>query len=159
MLEENAKVITLLENSVLVEIVNRSACTTCSARKGCGQSLLSRITGSKRTRIEVSNAMNLSLKEGEEVVLGIEESSLLKATAVAYLLPLLGLLQGSVFGKLLDVSEFLIVFMALFGFVIGICLVYMHGYKTGKQDNYQPLILRSLSSNSQPVGISVVTPL
>lgn len=76
-----------------VETQRKSACGACQASKGCGTSVLSRLLGQKRTRVQALN--EVGAMAGEQVVLGIEEQALVRGSLLVYMLPLLALFAGA----------------------------------------------------------------
>ena len=93
MIEEQGRVAAVDGNSVWVETVRNTACTSCGASQGCGQYLSEKYrTHHALACIRVSSSWPLS--EGDRVVLGIPENSLLRASALMYLLPLAAMMAG-----------------------------------------------------------------
>ena len=93
MIEEQGRVAAVDGDSVWVETVKSSTCTSCSARLGCGQHLSEKYRSNNSSAyIRVSSQWPLS--EGDRVIVGIPESSLLRASALMYLLPLVMMMAG-----------------------------------------------------------------
>ena len=87
-------------NNVLwVETLVSSSCSSCSAKATCGHSILGRWFERKRQCIPVMcrNGEAGLLAVGQWVEVGVPENILLRASLLAYLLPLFGLLLGAVF--------------------------------------------------------------
>lgn len=86
------------ENVLWVETLVQSSCGSCSAKSTCGHSILARWFGRKRqcmpVRCRTGEASLLSV--GQWVEVGVPESVLLRASLLAYVLPLLGILLGAV---------------------------------------------------------------
>lgn len=96
MIEESGRVVATDGDSAWVETSRRSSCGSCEA-KGCGTGTLSQILGRKTQQLRVNNPVGA--EPGDQVVLGINESALLKGSVAVYLLPLLALLFGGLFGE------------------------------------------------------------
>ncbi|BES72486.1 alginate biosynthesis regulator MucC [Marinobacter nanhaiticus D15-8W] len=96
MIEESGTVVALEGDEVWVQTIRQSSCGSCSARKGCGQGALASITDGRANQVRVRNTCGAGV--GDHVVLGIEESQLLRASLLVYALPLLGLLVGALVG-------------------------------------------------------------
>lgn len=96
MIEESGTVVALDGHAVWVQTIRQSTCGSCSARKGCGQGALARMTDGRANQVRVRNTCGASV--GDQVVLGIEESQLLRASLLVYALPLLALLVGALLG-------------------------------------------------------------
>ena len=97
MIEEQAQVIEIKGNLLLLQAQTQSACGSCSVSKGCGTSLLAKVVGRKFTHFQAEN--NINAKVGDTVVVGIAEDALLKGSLMMYILPVLCML---VFALLAD---------------------------------------------------------
>jgi len=78
-----------------VQCNSRIACQRCASGQGCGGGLLGSLLGDRLHRIRVERR-GFELQPGDQVELGIREIGLVWAAAIAYLLPLAGLLIGAV---------------------------------------------------------------
>lgn len=90
MIEEQVQVIEIAGNQIVLQGETQSACGSCSANKGCGTSVLSKVVGRKFTRFQVDN--NINAEVGDTVVVGIPEDALLKGSLVMYVVPIFGML-------------------------------------------------------------------
>jgi sigma-E factor negative regulatory protein RseC len=98
MIEESGRVVATDGDDAWVETSRRSSCGSCGA-KGCGTGTLSEILGRKTQQLRVKNPVGA--EPGDLVVLGISESALIKGSLAVYLVPLLALLGGGLFGELM----------------------------------------------------------
>ena len=57
MIEEQAQVVEIIGNQIILQGQTQSACGSCSASKGCGTSVLSKVVGRKFTRFQVENKL------------------------------------------------------------------------------------------------------
>lgn len=96
MIEESAQVVSVEGEHAWVESERRSSCSSCSA-KGCGTGALSKVLGSKVQRMKVRNPINAVA--GDAVIVGIDESILVKGSLLVYIVPLLLMLAGGLFGE------------------------------------------------------------
>lgn len=142
MIEEQAVVIAAEKGFAWVETQRQSACGQCSANKGCGTAVLSKALGGKRTQIKVLD--EVGVKPGETVVLGLDESAMLKGSAILYLLPLAGLFLFSVLAQWLiqPVSEGPTVLAGLLGLAFGFYLLKLQTSNLAADSRYQPVVLR-----------------
>jgi positive regulator of sigma E activity len=85
MIEEQARVIEIKGNRLLLQAQTHSACGSCSVNKGCGTSLLAKVVGRKFTHFQADN--NINAKVGDTVVVAIAEDALLKGSLMMYILP------------------------------------------------------------------------
>jgi len=90
MIEEQVQVVEIAGNQIVLQGATQSACGSCSANKGCGTSVLSKVVGRKFTRFQVDNNINAEI--GDTVVVGIPEDALLKGSLVMYVVPIMGML-------------------------------------------------------------------
>ena len=91
MIEERAIVVKIEGHQVWVERRGAAACGGCSQNASCSTTLLGGLIGKKA----VAADSRIELEPGDEVLVGIEESLLLRASLCLYLLPLLALLAGA----------------------------------------------------------------
>ena len=98
MIEESALVVAVEGDDAWVETSRRSSCGGCEA-KGCGTGALSQVLGRRSQHLRVKNP--IAAASGDAVVLGITESALIRGSLAVYLVPLLALIGGGLFGELL----------------------------------------------------------
>lgn len=96
MITERGRVIALKGDQIWVQTIRQNACTSCSARHGCGQRALASVTAGRANQVLVDNS--LGARVGDEVMVAIDESTLLRASLLVYSVPLLGLVLGAVLG-------------------------------------------------------------
>ena len=145
MIEETVRVIAVENDQLLLEAQTRTACHTCSARPGCGTSILSKWVGRRFTRFKVHNSINASV--GDEVVVGLAETALLKGSVLVYLLPLLAMIVFAVLAdSLIPVEsayrDLLVLLVAVAGF--GLMLAFSKRLLASRTNNSRltPVILR-----------------
>lgn len=100
MIEELAQVVAVRGGTVEVVARRHTACGSCSAKSGCGTSLLADWFPQRPLRFEVENAIGAGM--GDDVVVGLDESLLQRAVLLLYGLPLGGLLAGALVGEQLS---------------------------------------------------------
>ena len=88
MIKENARVIEVRNQRALVQTTRTSACENCSAKGGCAA-----LGGGRDARVWAVDL--IGVERGDEVVVAVPEGSLLGAGALAYLLPVAGLMAGA----------------------------------------------------------------
>lgn len=126
MIEEQAQVVAVQGTRVQIHAEPRSGCSSCAASGSCGTSLLDRVFS--RRALELWVESDLSVRVGDQVVVGIEEGVLLRAAALAYLVPLvLMILAAGAVGPLLalldfDAGELTAIIAAALGLSVGIAL-------------------------------------
>ena len=96
MIEITARVMRLEGNTAWVRVESPTSCGAC-AGKGCGSSVFARLLHAKEPEYPIEN--RIGVRSGEAVVLGIEDGAILKAVSAGYMLPLVLLLVGALFGS------------------------------------------------------------
>ncbi len=126
--------------TALVKTTKSSACKGCASKESCN----SMGTG-KEMEVEVINPSNA--KEGDKVVIEFKSSSLLKASFLIHIFPILCLVAGAIVGQevavkfSLDKSAASAMFGFLF-FVLAFLIVRLVGEKMADKDSYKPRIIR-----------------
>jgi sigma-E factor negative regulatory protein RseC len=150
-IKETGRVVAIEEDGVWVETIQQSACQTCVAEKGCGQSLIAKMTG-KTTAIRVLPGLcDLSLiGRDDRVVIGIPEHVVVSGTMLIYLLPLLTMITGALlFDSLTTTSTESDIYTALgglLGLVAGGLIVRGHSHLNRNNLDVQPMLLEQLPS-------------
>jgi len=101
MIEQQARVISASPDRVVVRIGRLSGCTACDAGKGCGAGVFSRLLRRRPVTLELDNSLDSGV--GQQVVVGLHESLLLRLVSRLYLYPLLAGLAGAVLGHYITV--------------------------------------------------------
>ncbi|WP_455223503.1 SoxR reducing system RseC family protein [Kaarinaea lacus] len=149
MLEERATVVSVDGKTVWVEVKRQSTCGQCAANKGCGSAALQKVLGNKRNIFQVTG--DLSVKVGDEVVIGINENAIVKGSLLVYALPILFIIVFALIGETiasrtlsLD-SDFVSLLGAAFGLVVSVLGLRWHSRKSTNQPQYQPVLLRHIN--------------
>lgn len=147
MIEETAQVVAAEGEFVWVETQRQSACGSCAANQACGTATLAKVLGTRRTRVRAINRNGARI--GDRVVVGIDESALIRGSLAVYAVPLFALLAGAVLGgllseRLLVSGESLTLGLGIAGLVGG--LVWLRGFtrRIRSDSRYQPVVLRRL---------------
>ncbi|GHD40024.1 positive regulator of sigma(E), RseC/MucC [Marinobacter persicus] len=139
MITETGKVVAIDGGYAWVQTIRTSACQSCSARSGCGQRALASVTGGRANRVRVSNSAGARV--GDDVVLGIDEQALLRASLWVYGVPLLALVVGCIAGfRGFGGSELSAVAGAVVGLAGGFWLV--RRWQAGNAGAFEPRMLR-----------------
>ncbi|MFM1570026.1 MAG: SoxR reducing system RseC family protein [Porticoccaceae bacterium] len=157
MIFETGTVVSKDQSSLWVETIQRTACDTCIAEKGCGQSLLSKLTGkTNRIRVLPGNHAVESLALGQSVTIGIPEHVIVKGSLLVYLVPILMAVVGAwLLGSEIKTVEqdLLSVLGAAVGLLLGGLLVKFRSNQTNSDPNLNP-VLSAISANcSDPISV------
>jgi len=145
-IEESGQVVEVQGEFAWIESERTSTCGGCAVRKGCGTSAIAKVLGQRRVRLRVLNRINASV--GDDVVIGIAESGLVRGSLAVYAAPLLGLFAGALAGQLLGTqvfgmsSDLLAIGGAISGFVAALIWLKRFSRRTEKDTAYQPVVLR-----------------
>ncbi len=120
-----------------------SACGHCSARAGCGSATFGDLfgLGPVVALIEVEN--RLCARSGEQVVIGIPDAVLIRASLLAYLLPLLAMLVAVALASSAGCAEGAQAVAGLAGLGAGFSLT--RKLTRGARARYRPGVLRRAS--------------
>ena len=154
MIEERGRVLSVEKGAVWVETVRRSACDSCQARNGCGQSVLQRLgLGARSGFVRVLDEQAESRRRvGEEVIIGIPESAVLHGSVVVYMIPLLALFAGALLAQAAGAAEPLIILTGFLGMGIGFAAVRWHGRRTRNSLAFVPQVLGTASGAPVLIG-------
>ena len=148
MLETEGVVVRLGAEGAYVETARASSCGTCSSQNSCGTSSLGQLLGSKAKPFRVLNPIGAAV--GERVVIGLEESALLRSSLLSYALPLILLMAGALLGTQLTplgaAKDLYSVVGAGAGLVLGFVALKWVAARAGGQRQFQPVILRRVFS-------------
>jgi len=146
MIEETGQIISCDGDYAWVETERKSACSSCSANKGCGTGALSKVYANRFSRVKALNQINAA--PGETVVLGLEEDALVRGSLAVYGLPLLGLVLAAMLGDALanemavEQADGMIAIFGIVGLFAGFYLVRLFSRKISHDERYQPIVLR-----------------
>lgn len=139
MIFETATITSLEDDALWVEAVQKSACETCTAQKGCGTAVLSKLTGrTSRLRVLKSQQSSELYQVGQQVTIAIPEDVVVLASVCAYLVPLGTSLIGL---WLLGSSDMLSVIGAIVGLGIGGGLVSLYNAKHRNNPRFNPVLM------------------
>lgn len=148
MLETEGVVTGLDADGAYVETTRASSCGTCSSKQSCGTSNMSELLMGRAKPFRVSNPIGAVV--GERVVIGLEESALLKSSMISYVLPLTLLIAGALLGSQLApadaVKDLHSVAGSVIGLMLGIVALKWVSVRMGGQRLFQPVILRRVFS-------------
>lgn len=140
MIEESGRVVAVEPGVVWVESIRRTACESCAARNGCGQSAIAKLGQQHKNHVRAIN--NLSLEVGDEVVIGIPEDVFVKGTLVTYMMPLVFMLVAAVAADSANASDLWVTLSGVIGLAIGFLMVRVHFLKIRQDERYQPVVIR-----------------
>lgn len=143
MMTEQGRVLAIEDDGLWVETYQKSACDQCSAQKGCGQSLLAKSLMQNMHCVKAcfGSPSRRIWKEGDTVVIGIEESVLLWATFVSYFPPLIAMLAGAGLASILGKSDAFAVSGAFLGLASGFLFVRWYSKNDSHRRSYHAVVI------------------
>lgn len=142
MIMEKGRVVAVEPDSLWVETIQRSTCSSCCAEAGCGQSLMAKLSGHSsylRVLLEGRDASRYQL--GDEVQIGVPEDVVATGSLLVYLTPLLTMLLASGLAHRLFASEGATILAALIGLCAGGLLVRWRADRTRNDRRLQPVLV------------------
>ena len=146
MIEERAVILSLdsetslSDSTATLEIERKIACGLCGQTRGCGNSIWGKLFAHQSTAFKAQNRINA--KVGDSVIVGINESALLKSALLLYILPLASMLIGAILATQLHDTNGYAMLGALIGLVLGFVWVKGHTMSSNYFKLQQPVILR-----------------
>jgi len=159
-IEELGVVVSVQDDWAEVEGQRRGSCGGCVANGACGTSLIARYLGRKRLLLRAYNPVGAG--PGDRVVLGVPEGTLLEASFVAYLVPLLAMIGGGVTGEYIAwllapaFAQATSVLGGLGALAAALCWLGRFGRAKSSDDRYRPRILRRVGDEHRAVQLSAL---
>lgn len=145
MITERATVISCANGFAEVQTERRTSCSSCSAKSGCGTSLVESLFKRRASQLRVANP--LDAQPGDQVTIGLEDGLVQRAALLLYAVPLMGLIGGAIFGDAVQHSELASILFGLLGLGAGLLVVRVVTQQT-RLDASQACILRIERSSS-----------
>ncbi len=147
MIEEQAQVVDISGDQLILQAQTKSSCGSCAAKKGCGTSVLSKVVGRKFTRFQAENSVEA--KVGDTVIVGISEQALLRGSLMMYIIPIMGMLIFAlVSDHMLDLlaknRDLLIAASGIAGLASGSLLSRWYFQRRGNVHRFRPVVLRKI---------------
>lgn len=150
MIEETATVVRVDAGDAWVSVRTRSACGHCSAGSDCGTAMVAQLFGEKENLLRLHDTLGVA--PGEQVVIGISNALLLKASALAYIAPLLGFIAAVVLGQAMGMGEEASGLFGLAGLGLGLWLINRVTGSSAGRKNYCPVMLKRTGTHYVPVN-------
>ncbi len=151
MLEQDATVIESKEGHIWVEAISRSSCSQCSATS-CSTSVISKVFGFRRNLLKMENS--LQAKAGDQVIIGIPDNVLVKASVWAYLVPVISMVLFTFMAVVQGYGDGLQVLFALTGLATGFILVGRLTRSDYQGKAFDPLLLRIKGQSQISVNLN-----
>lgn len=140
MIEERGRVVSVEGNALWVETIRRSACGSCQARAGCGQALLQRLGGGARQGF-IRVLGDGSSRVGDEVVIGVPDTAVVRGSSLVYLVPLLSLFGFSLLAQAMGAGEPMIIIAGLVGLALGFTAIRWYTIRLNEDPAFAPQLV------------------
>lgn len=152
MIEEVGTVISIHSLDIVeVETVRTSSCQACKAKSACGHHAIAQVSSTNRMRVFAKDSF--SSRVGETVTIGIPEESILSASILMYLIPLIGLMIGATVSSIFTDQVYLAVLFSIFGLVSGLWIARKQSIKHQSNPNFHPRVLRLHRSQQSDIPV------
>ena len=147
MILETGRIVAIEPQGLWVETIQRSACGSCQAQKGCGHSALAKF-GASASRLwvllEGRDANCFSL--GDEVQIGVPEEVIAGGSLFVYMLPLLTMIAATLTAHSSHLSDGLTAICALLGLLAGAAIVRWCSHLIRFDSRLQPVLVDAQTS-------------
>ena len=142
MIEEQALVVAVESNQILVEASRQSACGKCAVNNDCGQSAIAQWAAAKMVNIPVTNPESLSINIGDTVIVGIDEQSFVRASVLLYFLPLLMMFGVGLIATAAGAFEWVVISASFSALVLSFYVIKIYSKKFQRNPDYQLVVLK-----------------
>ena len=153
-MRESATVVAIKEDGVWVETHRQGTCNACSANKGCGQGLMTRLLPGRAHYVwaltEAGEGECLAV--GDRVEVSLPDDVLLKASAIVYLLPLGFFMVGMLSGASLVAGDLGAITGGLLGLAAGMLAVRCHAHWVRHDAGMHPRVVAN-SADLAPIAV------
>ena len=126
------------EKTVIVECISKSACKSCNNNDVCGIGVVAKGSADKLHHIVMPYKEGMEINETIELL--INHQDVVKSSMIAYLIPLMAFILGTLVSYLLFDNELSIIAVSLFSLFIGICISKVISTWLYPNDNLNKLI-------------------
>ena len=147
MILETGRIVAIEPQGLWVETIQRSACGSCQAQKGCGHSALAKF-GASASRLwvllEGRDPQYFSL--GDEVQIGVPEEVIAGGSLFVYMLPLFTMIAAVLAAHNSHLGDGLTVMCALLGLFVGAAIVRWCSHLIRFDSRLQPVLVDAQTS-------------
>lgn len=145
MIVESGRVLEVEGDYVWVATIQTSTCNNCRAQAGCGQGLLAKLGGNETLlKVALKGFPGEMISLNDRVTLGISENAVVKASLLAYILPLVLMLGMVVLADHFLATQFgemVVIAAAVAGLGLGALCIRAFGRRQRYQEEYEPVLL------------------
>ena len=142
MIHEKGRIVAIEPEGIWVETIQRSTCNSCRAEKGCGQSLMAKLSGHTSylwVLLQGRDATQYQL--GDEVEIGVPESVVVNGSLFAYMVPLLAMMLAAGAAQQQFAHEGITILSAFIGLIVGALVVRWRSHHSRFDSRLQPVLI------------------
>lgn len=143
MLSEKGRIIAVEADSLWLETIRTSSCSSCSARNSCGHGLMNKMGREHCHQLEVPLG-DFSAEEcqvGGQAEIAIPEQLLVRGAMLVYILPLIMLMLGAALGNWLKPTDLYAFIGAALGLLLGFGLIRLHALTLNNRESVRPRLV------------------
>lgn len=147
MLLETGRIVAIEPQGLWVETIQRSACGSCQAQKGCGHSLLAKFGASASylwVLLEGRDASRYQI--GDEIKIGVPEEVIANGSLFVYMVPLVGMLGATLIAHQQLLSDGFTALCAFAGLLLGAAIVRVCSHLIRFDSRLQPVLVDEQTS-------------
>lgn len=142
MILETGRIAAIETEGVWVETIKKTACGSCKAEKGCGQSLINKWDGhTAYIWVLLEGRDPTAYRIGDEITLGIPEEVVAKGALMVYMVPLMTLILATAISHHQFAHEGITTLSGFAGLLLGGVFVRWHSWRTRFDSNHQPVLV------------------
>lgn len=147
MILETGRIVSIETQGLWVETIQRSACGSCQAQKGCGHSALAKFGASaSRLWVLVDGRDINSFTLGDEVQIGVPEEVIAGGSLFVYMLPLLAMIAAMLVAHNARLNDGLTAICAVLGLLLGAATVRWCSHLIRFDNRLQPVLVGAQTS-------------
>lgn len=154
MAEGFARIVAVEPGYAWLEVEPMAGCGSCAARNGCGVPKAANAGPKRRLRVED----HFGAAVGERIVVGIPQSALLNASALAYAVPVLAMIVAALAVDVLGGGEALAAIAAVAGLVGGMLFARFRGRRLAAAGRLSPVYIRHAADQGLVAGCAFTAP-
>lgn len=147
MILETGRIVAIEPHGVWVETIQRSACGSCQAQKGCGHSALAKFgVSASRLWVLLDGREPEQFSVGDEVRIGVPEEVIAGGSLFVYMLPLIAMIAAMLVAHNSQLGDGATVLCSLLGLFVGAAIVRWCSHQFRFDKRLQPVLVDDQTS-------------
>lgn len=144
LIQEIGTIVGIEKDKLWLQTEAKSTCGHCSS-SGCSSSVLAKLFNARPNRFQIPKPSQTtqSFREGDRIKLSINDSTLVKAALIMYLVPLFIMIAGTLSAQQMGASDITQGVIALLSLGLGFSLVRLLGRRSGH--HFTPHLIHELT--------------